>query len=67
MSFTGAVFGFGKNSFGQLGLSDVQNRYLPCQLRTLRTAKVQYAACGEEFSVFLTMVCFQSLLIENLI
>lgn len=52
---SGAVFGWGKNTFGQLGLNDTQNRSLPCQLRTLRNAKVCYAACGEEFSVFLTM------------
>ncbi|KAF7384056.1 hypothetical protein HZH68_014813 [Vespula germanica] len=52
---SGAVFGWGKNVFGQLGLNDTQIRYLPCQLRTLRNAKVCYAACGEEFSVFLTM------------
>ncbi|XP_066590462.1 probable E3 ubiquitin-protein ligase HERC4 [Prorops nasuta] len=52
---SGAVFGWGKNNFGQLGLNDNQKRALPCQLRTLRNAKVSYVACGEEFSVFLTM------------
>lgn len=36
----------------------MQQRNLPCQLRTLRNTKVCYAACGEEFSVFLTMVNF---------
>lgn len=44
-----------KNIFGQLGLNDTQNRNLPCQLQTLQNAKVCYAACGEEFSVFLTL------------
>lgn len=52
---SGAVFGWGKNLFGQLGLNDTQIRHVPCQLRTLRNSKVCYAACGEEFSVFLTM------------
>ncbi|XP_011049375.1 PREDICTED: probable E3 ubiquitin-protein ligase HERC4 isoform X2 [Acromyrmex echinatior] len=55
ISKSGAVFSWGRNTFGQLGLNDVQQRNLPCQLRTLRNAKVCYATCGEEFSVFLTM------------
>lgn len=56
--FIGAVFSWGRNTFGQLGLNDTQQRSLPCQLRTLRNSKVCYAACGEEFSMFLTMVNF---------
>ncbi|KAG7211831.1 hypothetical protein KM043_011056 [Ampulex compressa] len=52
---SGAVFGWGKNTFGQLGLNDMQSRKLPCQLRTLRNARVCFATCGEEFSVFLTL------------
>ncbi|XP_026672960.1 probable E3 ubiquitin-protein ligase HERC4 isoform X2 [Ceratina calcarata] len=55
ISKSGAVFGWGKNAFGQLGLNDTQDRNLPCQLQTLQNAKVCYAACGEEFSVFLTL------------
>ncbi|XP_011152046.1 probable E3 ubiquitin-protein ligase HERC4 isoform X1 [Harpegnathos saltator] len=55
ISKSGAVFAWGRNTFGQLGLSDIQNRNVPCQLRTLRNSRVCYAACGEEFSVFLTM------------
>lgn len=43
--------------FGQLGLnSDVDHIY-PCQLKTLRSIKVKYIVCGEDFSVFLTQVC----------
>lgn len=64
---TGAVFGFGKNNCGQLGLNDVLNRDFPCHLRTLRTAKVKYATCGEEFTVFLTMVRFCISLIRSCI
>ncbi|XP_068967213.1 probable E3 ubiquitin-protein ligase HERC4 [Bombus flavifrons] len=55
ISKSGAIFGWGKNTFGQLGLNDTQNRNLPYQLQTLRNAKICYAACGEEFSVFLTV------------
>jgi len=52
----GAVYGWGKNCFGQLGLSDEQDRVFPSQLKTLRSIKVKYIACGEDFSVFLTKV-----------
>jgi alpha-tubulin suppressor-like RCC1 family protein len=52
----GAVYGWGKNCFGQLGLSDDQDRLYPSQLKTLRSVKVKYVACGEDFSVFLTKV-----------
>ena len=55
ISKSGAVFGWGKNTFGQLGLNDTRSRNLPCQLQTLQNARVCYAACGEEFSVFLTV------------
>ncbi|XP_043262293.1 probable E3 ubiquitin-protein ligase HERC4 [Colletes gigas] len=55
ISKSGAIFGWGKNTFGQLGLNNTQDTYIPCQLQTLQNAKVCYAACGEEFSVFLTL------------
>ncbi|XP_076636822.1 HECT and RLD domain containing E3 ubiquitin ligase 4 isoform X2 [Colletes latitarsis] len=55
ISKSGAIFGWGKNTFGQLGLNNTQDRNIPCQLQTLQNAKVCYAACGEEFSVFLTL------------
>ncbi|KAJ9585786.1 hypothetical protein L9F63_002423 [Diploptera punctata] len=54
VSRSGAVFGWGKNAFGQLGLNDDVDKIFPCQLKTLRTIKVKYVSCGEEFSVFLT-------------
>jgi Alpha-tubulin suppressor and related RCC1 domain-containing proteins len=52
----GAVYGWGKNCFGQLGLSDDQDKLFPSQLKTLRSIRVKYIACGEDFSVFLTKV-----------
>ncbi|XP_012283893.1 probable E3 ubiquitin-protein ligase HERC4 isoform X2 [Orussus abietinus] len=55
VSKSGAVFAWGKNSFGQLGLNDTVNRSHPVHLRTMRNSKVCYVACGEDFSVFLTM------------
>lgn len=37
---SGAVFGWGKNMYGQLGLQDVEDRYYPTHLKTLRNVKV---------------------------
>uniref|UniRef100_A0A1B6DL92 HECT domain-containing protein n=1 Tax=Clastoptera arizonana TaxID=38151 RepID=A0A1B6DL92_9HEMI len=54
VSKSGAVYGWGKNSFGQLGLNNEIDQEFPAQLRTLRTIRVKYIACGEDFSVFLT-------------
>ncbi|EDX08786.1 probable E3 ubiquitin-protein ligase HERC4 isoform X2 [Drosophila simulans] len=54
ISKSGAVFGWGRNNCGQLGLNDETNRAYPTQLKTLRTLGVRFAACGDEFSVFLT-------------
>lgn len=45
----------GKNTRGQLGLNDSENKIYPTQLRTLRNSRVRYIACGEEFSAFLTL------------
>lgn len=52
---SGAVFGFGKNTFGQLGINDDQSRANPTQLKTLRSIGVRYISCGDDFSVFLTI------------
>ncbi|XP_049870394.1 probable E3 ubiquitin-protein ligase HERC4 [Pectinophora gossypiella] len=55
LSKSGAVFGWGKNTHGQLGLSDRENRCYPSHLKTLRNVKVCHIACGEDFTVFLTL------------
>jgi E3 ubiquitin-protein ligase HERC4 len=55
ISKSGAVFGWGKNLYGQLGLNDTLPKRFPTQLRTLRSIGVRYIACGDDFSVFLTM------------
>lgn len=52
---SGAVFGFGKNTFGQLGVGDENHRFYPTQLKTLRSIGVRKVAAGEDFSVFLTL------------
>ncbi|XP_013171805.1 PREDICTED: probable E3 ubiquitin-protein ligase HERC4 isoform X1 [Papilio xuthus] len=55
LSKSGAVFGWGKNSNGQLGLQDRENRYYPTHLKTLRNVKVCHISCGEDFTAFLTL------------
>lgn len=52
---SGAVFGWGKNTFGQLGVSDDNSRFYPAHLKTLRSVGVRHISAGEDFSVFLTI------------
>lgn len=52
----GAVFGWGKNDFGQLGLNHQTNVLIPTELQSIRSVKVKYITGGEDFSVFLTHV-----------
>lgn len=49
------MFGFGKNSFGQLGVGDENTRFYPTHLKTLRSIGVRKVSAGEDFSVFLTI------------
>ncbi|CAG9559714.1 unnamed protein product [Danaus chrysippus] len=55
LSQSGAVFGWGKNSHGQLGLQDRESRCYPTHLKTLRNVKVCHISCGEDFTAFLTL------------
>ncbi|XP_023933810.2 probable E3 ubiquitin-protein ligase HERC4 isoform X2 [Bicyclus anynana] len=55
ISKSGAVFGWGKNNNGQLGLQDRENRNYPTHLKTLRNVKVCHISCGEDFTAFLTL------------
>lgn len=52
---SGAVFGWGKNTFGQLGIGNEDPRHYPTQLKTLRSIGVRKVSAGEDFSVFLTL------------
>ena len=51
---SGAVYAWGKNDKGQLGLGDTVNREFPTQIRSLRNLKVCYVSCGAEHTVCLT-------------
>nr|XP_057936716.1 probable E3 ubiquitin-protein ligase HERC3 isoform X2 [Doryrhamphus excisus] len=54
LSLSGAVFGWGKNTAGQLGLNDKQDRAVPCHIKFLRSQKVVYISCGDEHTAALT-------------
>uniref|UniRef100_A0A3P8WZL0 HECT and RLD domain containing E3 ubiquitin protein ligase 3 n=1 Tax=Cynoglossus semilaevis TaxID=244447 RepID=A0A3P8WZL0_CYNSE len=54
LSLSGAVFGWGKNRAGQLGLNDKQDRAVPCLVKFLRSQKVVYISCGDEHTAALT-------------
>lgn len=55
LSKSGAVFGWGRNGFGQLGLQDTEDRCYPTHLKSLRSVRICYISCGENFSAFLTL------------
>ena len=50
----GRVFAFGKNSHGQLGLGDRNNRLVPEAVTTLDSLTIVQMATGDEHSLFLT-------------
>ncbi|XP_071953933.1 probable E3 ubiquitin-protein ligase HERC4 [Antedon mediterranea] len=54
LTVSGAVFGWGYNNFGQLGLNDRKDHLAPTHLKSLRSQQVKYIACGENHSVMLT-------------
>ncbi|KAL4239292.1 putative E3 ubiquitin-protein ligase herc4 [Mactra antiquata] len=55
LSKSGAIFGWGRNCFGQLGLNDEKDRTFPCLCKSLRQQRVTYIACGEDHSAALTL------------
>ncbi|KAF7247412.1 putative E3 ubiquitin-protein ligase HERC4 [Varanus komodoensis] len=54
LTLSGAVFGWGRNKFGQLGLNDENDRYVPNLLKSLRSQKIVYISCGEDHTATLT-------------
>ncbi|XP_036402620.1 probable E3 ubiquitin-protein ligase HERC4 isoform X1 [Megalops cyprinoides] len=54
LTLSGAVFGWGRNKFGQLGLNDNTDRYFPVLLKSLRSQRVVYICCGEDHTAALT-------------
>ncbi|XP_051937211.1 probable E3 ubiquitin-protein ligase HERC4 isoform X2 [Hippocampus zosterae] len=54
LTLSGAVFGWGRNKFGQLGLSDSNDRCFPTLLKSLRSQRVIFVSCGEDHTAALT-------------
>ncbi|XP_040567809.1 probable E3 ubiquitin-protein ligase HERC4 isoform X2 [Lepeophtheirus salmonis] len=54
VTISGTVYSWGKNSYGQLGLGDVNNSYFPRQIRLLRSLIIKFISCGNDHSVVLT-------------
>ncbi|XP_075072549.1 putative E3 ubiquitin-protein ligase HERC4 isoform X2 [Mixophyes fleayi] len=54
LTLSGAVFGWGRNKFGQLGLNDESDRSVPCLLKSLRSQKIVHICCGEDHTAALT-------------
>ncbi|XP_064782208.1 probable E3 ubiquitin-protein ligase HERC3 isoform X2 [Oncorhynchus masou masou] len=54
LSLSGAVFGWGKNTAGQLGLGDTTNRCAPAPVDCLNLKKTVLISCGGEHTAVLT-------------
>lgn len=54
LTLSGAIFGWGRNKFGQLGLNDETDRYAPVLLKSLRSQKIVHMCCGEDHTAALT-------------
>ncbi|KAG7461748.1 hypothetical protein MATL_G00194390 [Megalops atlanticus] len=53
LSSSGAVFGWGKNNTGQLGLGDMRDRYFPTPVSSLNLKRTVSISCGEEHTAIL--------------
>ncbi|KAK3572681.1 hypothetical protein QTP86_004020 [Hemibagrus guttatus] len=54
LSISGAVFGWGRNSTGQLGLGDTNDRHVPVCVKSLNQKKTVFISCGEDHTAVLT-------------
>ncbi|NXQ10929.1 HERC5 ligase, partial [Peucedramus taeniatus] len=60
VSLSGAVYSWGKNSFGQLGLGDTKDRDCPTYVGALEHWKTVFISCGEDHTAVLSkegLVC----------
>ncbi|KAK2909216.1 hypothetical protein Q8A67_005053 [Cirrhinus molitorella] len=54
LSLSGVVFGWGKNSSGQLGLGDTTDRHVPTVVNSLNQKKTVSISCGGEHTATLS-------------
>ncbi|KAK2852330.1 hypothetical protein Q7C36_007531 [Tachysurus vachellii] len=54
LSLSGAVFGWGRNCAGQLGLGDRDDRHVPVCVKSLNLKKTVFISCGEHHTAVLT-------------
>ncbi|KAG7333753.1 hypothetical protein KOW79_002160 [Hemibagrus wyckioides] len=54
LSLSGAVFGWGRNSAGQLGLGNTEDMYIPTCVNNLSQKKTISISCGEEHTTTLS-------------
>ncbi|CAC5368398.1 HERC4 [Mytilus coruscus] len=54
LSMSGGLFGWGRNSFGQLGVNDENDRNHPTQCKSLRQQRTVFVSCGEDHTCTLT-------------
>ncbi|NXG94287.1 HERC5 ligase, partial [Stercorarius parasiticus] len=60
VSLSGAVYSWGKNDFGQLGLGDTEDRGCPSYIRALEHWKTVFISCGADHTAVLSkegLVC----------
>jgi E3 ubiquitin-protein ligase HERC4 len=65
VSQSGAVYGWGRNTFGQLGVGHEKDTPEPTELSTLRTQRVKYISCGETHSAALTEVHVNTVVVQE--
>ncbi|XP_028441208.1 probable E3 ubiquitin-protein ligase HERC3 isoform X1 [Perca flavescens] len=54
LSFSGGVFGWGRNHCGQLGLGDTTDRHTPTPVHYLNSKKTIHISCGKNHTAILT-------------
>jgi len=55
VSWSGAVYAWGKNSYGQLGFGTNEDSSLPKEICSVRNLMVTHAACGSDHTALLTL------------
>ncbi|XP_070804591.1 E3 ISG15--protein ligase HERC5-like [Pituophis catenifer annectens] len=54
VSIFGTVYSWGKNMYGQLGLGDTEDRYIPANVKALELKKTVFISCGGEHTAVLS-------------